>query len=187
MFAYCGNKPVIHKDSNGKAFETVFDVVSLGFSVAEVIANPYDVSAWAGVIGDVVDLVPFVTGVGETIKGLRFLDKAGNTLEIAKAVDFTDDARDTIKALDKAGNLTKSTRVDGIKIHTGYKKGEGFSDVFKEYTGQPGIRPDYFDSSHHIIYELKPYNVRAARAGVRQLEKYNNLLGGGNVMRLEFY
>ena len=37
-------------------------------------------------IGDAIDLIPFVTGVGETVKGLRFIDKAGNTLEIAKEI-----------------------------------------------------------------------------------------------------
>ena len=187
MFAYCGNNPVSRKDTNGEAFETVFDIVSLGFSIAEVAANPYDPMAWAGLVGDTVDLIPFVTGVGETVRGLRFIDKLGNTLEIAKATDFTDDAAKLIKKLDTDDIFTKSNRFDGRDIHTGYKRGPGFSDEYKEYRRKQGIRPDYFDRDNHIIYELKPYNPASAKAGIRQLGKYNTYLGGGNTMRLEFY
>ena len=63
-------------DNGGMFWETVFDVVSLAFSVADVIANPSDPWAWAGLIGDAVDvLVPFVSGVGETTKALKVANK----------------------------------------------------------------------------------------------------------------
>ncbi|MBQ3532837.1 MAG: hypothetical protein IJA51_03935 [Oscillospiraceae bacterium] len=185
MFAYCGNNPVSRKDENGEAFETVFDIVSLGFSIAEVATNPYDVGAWLGLIGDTIDLVPIVTGVGEAIRGVRFVDNAGNTLEIARAVDFTDDARDTINSLDRINGFTKSTSADGIKIHQGYKKGENFSTSFKEYRKRDGIRPDYYDGT--TVFELKPFNPRSAKAGIKQLQRYNSVLGGGKTMRLEMY
>ena len=55
----------------------------------------------------------------------------------------------------------------------------------KEYTKAAGIRPDYYDGT--TIFELKPYNPRAAKAGVKQLRKYNSVLGGGKVMRMELY
>ncbi len=87
MFVYCNINPVIYRDSTGAVLETIFDVISLGFSIAEVAANPYDPAAWIGLVGDTVDLVPFVTGVGETVCGLRFLDKAGNAVEIAERTD----------------------------------------------------------------------------------------------------
>ena len=96
LYAYCDNNPVVFKDNTGAIAETVFDIVSLGFSIAEVAANPYDIGAWAGLVGDAIDLIPIVTGVGETIRGIRMVDKVGNTLEIAKAVDFTDDTKKTI-------------------------------------------------------------------------------------------
>ena len=185
MFAYCNNNPVTREDSDGEAFETVFDLVSLGFSIAEVASNPYDPTAWIGLAGDAIDLIPFVTGVGETVRGLRFVDKLGNTLEIAKAVDFVDDANDAFKSLDRSSGFTKSTREAGVAIHKSYKNGPGFSSKYKEYNEIKGIRPDYYDKT--TIFELKPYNQRAARAGVKQLRRYNELLGGNNIMRLEFY
>ena len=100
-------------------------------------------------------------------------------------MDFTDDAKKTINSLDNLNGLTKSTRKDGIDIHTGYKKGNGFMADNKEYTKAAGIRPDYYDGT--TIFELKPYNPRAAKAGVKQLRKYNSVLGGGKVMRMELY
>ena len=185
LYAYCDNNPVSRKDTSGFIWETVFDVVSLGLSIAEVAANPYDVGAWAGLVGDTIDLIPFVTGVGETVKGIRFVDKAGNTLEIAKAVDFTDEAKETVKSLERINGFTKSTRPKGIDIHNGYKTGKGLVDGGKEYNKVKGIRPDYYDGS--TVFELKPYNVRSMKAGIRQLRRYSNQLGGGLVSRLELY
>ena len=185
LYVYCGDNPVGNSDPNGYAFETVFDVVTLGFSVAEVIANPYDPMVWAGLVGDTIDLIPFVTGVGETVRGLRFIDKAGNVLELSNAVDFTDDVVDTLNSVERIDGITKSSSYAGIKIHSGYKKGAGFAVDAKEYTGRAGIRPDYYDKQ--VIYELKPFNPRAAKSGVKQLKKYNDALGGKNTMRLEFY
>ena len=84
MFAYCNNNPVIHKDSSGFALDTVFDIISLGFSIAEVAANPADLWAWASLSGDLVDvLLPCVGGLGEMIDGMR---AAGYADEVAEAV-----------------------------------------------------------------------------------------------------
>jgi len=185
MFAYCSSNPVVNADPTGAAVETVFDLLSLGFSIAEVAANPYDVTAWIGLAGDAIDLIPFVTGVGETVRGLRFVDKVGNTFEIADAVDFTEDSLKAMGKLTRKDVFTVSEKKLGRIIHDGYKKGIGFLLDEKEYRKVNGIRPDYYDGK--TIFELKPFNPRSAKAGVRQLEKYNRLLGGSNVMRLEFY
>ncbi len=102
MFAYCGNNPIVREDPSGEAFETVFDVTSLIISAVEVAANPADLGAWAGLIGDTVDLIPFVTGVGESIRALR---TAG------KITDGTDASIDTYR------NLRKVTKGTGNEVH----------------------------------------------------------------------
>ena len=145
MFAYCNNNPVVYEDQRGEALDTVFDLVTLGFSIAEGALNPYDFTAWLGLAGDVIDVIPFVTGVGEVLRGVRLVDKAGNTLEIAEAVDFSDDVMDTLNSLDRTSGFTRSTCAAGIEIHSGYKVGDGFVSDFKEYADVPGIRPDYYD------------------------------------------
>ena len=187
LYVYCDGNPMIRIDITGNVWETVFDVLSLGFSIAEVAANPYDPWNWAGLVGDTIDLIPFVTGTGEVVKGLRFIDKAGNTFEIAKAVDLTEDAKKTVKSLDRVGDFTKSTGPKGVQIHNGYKSGKGFVPDYKEYRKTAGIRPDYYDKPQKVIYELKPFNPRSAKLGIKQLRKYNSRLGGKNAMRLEFY
>ena len=59
----------MYADSEGRWIETVFDLLSLGTSVVEVVINPANPWAWAGLVGDAFDLIPFVTGLGEGVKG----------------------------------------------------------------------------------------------------------------------
>ncbi len=66
LYAYCSNNPVMRKDTGGEFWDTVFDLVSLTFSVIDVINNPDDPWAWVGLAGDLVDvIVPCVGGMGE--------------------------------------------------------------------------------------------------------------------------
>ena len=57
LYAYCDNNPVMRRDDGGQFWDTVFDIVSLGFSVVDVIAAPSNPWAWVGLVGDVVDLI----------------------------------------------------------------------------------------------------------------------------------
>ena len=90
LFAYCCNNPVVRLDSAGTAFETIFDVLSFGASLLEVVFNPADPFAWMGLAGDAVDLIPFVSCVGETIRGLKIgadvADGADNTIDTYRAL-----------------------------------------------------------------------------------------------------
>lgn len=102
LFAYCDNNPVTRTDDDGEFWETAFDVVSLTLSIVDVAKNPSDPWAWAGLVGDAVDLVPFVTGAGEIVKSIKVAKKAAEALDnvhdTAKAVD---NVSDSIKSLNK--------------------------------------------------------------------------------------
>ncbi len=187
LFAYCDNNPVVRVDAGGQFWETPFDIITLCISVVEVIADPSDPMNWAGLAADAVDIIPFVTGVGEATRVVKAADKVVDTVQIAKAVDFTDDAADVVKALDRTSGFTKSTASAGRKIHAGYKATSNFPSIGKEFRGIPGIRPDYIDFSTRTIYELKPMNPRSINAGIKQLHRYNRALGGGFNLRLELY
>lgn len=84
----------------------MFDVVSLCFSVAEVVANPSDPWAWAGLAGDAVDLIPFVSGVGEVTRAV------GTGRKVLKAAD---DLHDAGKAIDNATDVIDAT-IDTYKV-----------------------------------------------------------------------
>ncbi len=162
------------------------------FSAAEVAANPLDPWAWAWLAGDIIDLVPFVTGVGEstkvigaTVKVANKVDDSYDVIRIVKTTDFTDDAIEAIRTLDKVGDATKSIATTGTRIHRGYRVSEG-TKYIKEFTiGKNRI--DFFDEPNNIIYELKPNNPRGIKDGIRQLQRYNKALGGGKNLIVELY
>lgn len=117
-FAYCGNNPVVRIDSEGNFFDTLFDIVSLCFSVVEVISNPTDPWAWAGLAGDVIDLVPFVTGVGEVTRvvktTVKVADKVDDVVDVAKAVDKVNDFVDVANTTRKVHGNSLSTTKEAI-------------------------------------------------------------------------
>ncbi len=118
MFAYCGNNPVARKDDGGAFWDTIFDVVSLVSSVAEVIINPTSGAAWAGLAADVVcTVVPGLTGGGAIVKA------------VTKADDVVDTAKAVYKAADKASDIRKATGSYEIL----YKSG-------KNYVGKGGFK-----------------------------------------------
>lgn len=85
LYTYCDNNPVVRTDTGGDVWETVFDVISLGLSVADVVANPVNPWAWAGLAGDVIDVaVPFVGGVGEVVKCCGAINKAKDVVDASK-------------------------------------------------------------------------------------------------------
>ena len=91
MFSYCNNSPITLKDQYGDTPETVFDIISLGSSVLDVVLNPTDPWAWAGLIGDAADVViPFVGGIGEAVDTMRFangvVQNTDKVIDAAKAI-----------------------------------------------------------------------------------------------------
>ena len=120
--------------------ETPFDLVTLAFSVADVAANPTNVWAWVGLAGDAIDLIPFVTGVGEGVRTLRI------------AMDATDKLGDAAKL----GKLAKmEDLVDGFKSFTQRNFRKNLQTLTKQ-TGKgmeahhvlPQALRDQFDAAH---------------------------------------
>ena len=115
LYAYCDNNPVVRVDCGGAFWDTVFDVISLVTSVVDVCEDPKDAWNWIGLVGDVVDLIPFVTGVGEVTRVVKTVDKIADvvdtTHDVAKTADRVDDVVDTVKNAKKIhGNSLKTTK-----------------------------------------------------------------------------
>ncbi|MBO4232714.1 hypothetical protein FO675_00065 [Riemerella anatipestifer] len=64
---------------------------------------------------------------------------------------------------------TKSLLALGREMHAAYKVGE---NGFKEFRLPSGKRIDFLDITNQTIYELKPFNPRAMKAGEKQLQIY---------------
>ena len=110
--------------------------MSLGTSVVEVCVNPGDPWNWAGLIGDAIDLIPFVTGAGEATRAVKtankVADKTTAVIKIQKAVGFTPESAKMVKSLDRSKGYTRSSLRAGIYIHNGYKATNEFIKKEKE-------------------------------------------------------
>ena len=176
LYVYCDNNPVVRRDLQGYFWETLFDIVSLGTSVVEVCVNPGDPWNWAGLIGDAIDLIPFVTGAGEATRAVKtankVADKTTAVIKIQKAVDFTPESAKIVKSLDRSKGYTRSSLRAGTYINNGYKATTAFIEEEKEVRLLSKLRPDYVDKTRKIIYELKPMNKRNVKKGIKQLMRY---------------
>ena len=103
LYAYCDNNPVMRVDNGGEFWDTVFDVISLCVSVVDVVKNPDDPWAWAGLAADVVSLaVPFATGGGAVVKAVSKVDDVVDLAKTADRVaDTADNVYDGVKAMSK--------------------------------------------------------------------------------------
>ena len=191
LYVYCYNNPVVRRDIQGYFWETLFDIVSLGTSVVEVCVNPGDPWNWAGLIGDAIDLIPFVTGAGEATRAVKtankVADKTTAVIKIQKAVDFTPESAKIVKSLDRSKGYTRSSLRAGTYINNGYKATTAFIEEEKEVRLLSKLRPDYVDKTRKIIYELKPMNKRNVKKGIKQLMRYWEELGHEFEMILELY
>ena len=127
LYAYCSNNPVNFVDPSGHAIDTIWDAISLGFSIVEVVTNPCDIWAWIGLAGDLVDLIPFVTGVGETVDAIRICAKVNDAFDAAD--DVIDVAKFILKNSDTASDLKKATGSYEIIFASG-----------KNYVGKGGFK-----------------------------------------------
>lgn len=166
LYAYCGNNPISRRDASGHAWETVLDIISLASSIAEVAANPANPWAWAGLIGDIVDVaVPFVGGVGETTRLLRA------TINIADAVD---DVHDAGKVADIAQIATKGTPNEIGKIGEKLAGIDASAKVPIQINGRTRIPDAMTDSS---LIEVKNVKYISNTQQLKDFADYANATG----------
>ncbi len=89
LYCYCENNPIILLDTTGNFIETFIDIISVGYSIFDVIRNPSDPGAWIGLGLDVLDLIPYVTGSGESYRAYKLIENTIDGLgDLSKAKDY---------------------------------------------------------------------------------------------------
>ena len=98
VYSYCSNNPVMRADPNGHFWDVVFDIVSIVYSVYQVIREPRKISNWVSLGADVASAaLPFVSGGGAAV---RAVSKADDFYDVGKNWGRVDDAYDSVKAFD---------------------------------------------------------------------------------------
>ena len=155
MFAYCENSPITRIDFSGNFWETAFDVISLGASIVEVCVNPRDPWAWAGLVGDAIDLIPFVTGVGEATRAVK------TTIRVVdNASDVIDSAKTLYRAADATSDLRRATGSYEILFESG-KNYAGKGGFYRAITSASRNSSKYGDNVLAILWKSAPDNTSA--------------------------
>ena len=178
MYAYCGNNPVCRLDTDGDFWDTVFDAASLTFSVVEVISNPADVWAWAGLAGDVIDLIPFVSGVGEATRAVSAtVEAADNVVDAAKmAYKRADASSDLKKAYGSYEIIYKSG-----KNYVGkgsYKRAIDSAERYVKKEGDEVLSISWKSAENEKAAYLDEY-YRMTKRGVNNANTYNQIWSPG--------
>ena len=135
----------MYVDPSGHLIETGFDIASLLFSVAEVACNPSNVWAWIGLAGDLVDLIPIVSGVGEATDVLRIASKADDI------IDAADDVYDSAKVVYKFTDATDDV-IDASRA------------VYRD----AGIASDLHNSVGSYVIKYKSGNIYVGKGGFQR-------------------
>ena len=189
LYAYCDNNPVMRVDQGGQFWETFFDVVSLGASIVEVCINPADLWAWAGLVGDAVDLIPFVTGVGEVTKALK------TTQRVVDGVDsVVDAAKATYKAADAASAIKKATGTYEILYKSGknYVGKGGFKRAISSAVRNANKHGDevvsimWKSNNNPMTAFIEEYALQTIR-GVNNASTYNKIWSPGKTLYKIYY
>ena len=164
-------------------WETVFDVVSLCVSVADVYSDPTDVWAWVGLVGDIVDLVPFVTCVGESVKAVRIVNTVDNFVDgfggLSRAREFGIKSYTALRKLTKgtdlqAHHIIEKRLVKHLGINTNdmlcvavtaaehQKFTNAWREAFKLGTDYHGVTREVLWEKAQIIYKNYPELLDAA-------------------------
>ena len=127
LYAYCLNNPVAYIDPTGEAWDTVLDIIFIGWDIYNLATNEgwKDWKNWAALGADIAfAALPFATGGSQVVKLANVSDKVsdfsrvtviGETMTrvqtVSQFVNAADNLYDGFKYYDKLNSLGKGGRV----------------------------------------------------------------------------
>ncbi len=170
LFAYCANNPVCRIDVSGAAWETIWDFVSLVFSIVDVCSTPESFMSWLGLAFDAVSLVvPFVPAVSGSLKVIKNVDVLPDTGKALDTINVIEESIDSGTDVSKIGwhlgdpieNLTKAGKSPSwTTVRQRYWKNEALfnslnysqNDLARMRLGLAPIGNDGFSIELHHTY-----------------------------------
>ena len=184
----------MYVDPSGHHWDAVADAIFIGVDIVDLINEPsWSKAGW--LLLDVgLAIVPFIPSTSSA----RHIGKIDNFVDLAQTYDHIDDATDLIKAYghienfaDAGGVIRIANQMDfidnGWDLVQGLKRAENGFTISNVSVGKQihnTFMSPFKINAHNIadgvddisktIYELKPYNNRSIRKGIKQLYRYQN-------------
>ena len=173
-------------DASGTAVDAIFDVISLATSIAEVALNPGDPWAWAGLVGDVVDVaIPFVGGIGEAVDAMKLVKGAvknsDNVVDAAKTVKkMVSNATGSYEIAFKSGKTYVGKGGFGRAIQSAVERASKNNDIVTSITWKKAAnRVDAF------IDEYVSMVKHGGALSQGNLKTYNEIVSPGRTYHFE--
>ena len=117
LYCYCANDPINRHDPSGCAWDTILDIISIGWSIYDFIRKPsWENAGWLAL--DVVfGMVPFLTGS----RIMKAASKLDDISDIGGYMNKFDDVYDSIVIGNDMGRVTNLAFDTGSMIYDGYK------------------------------------------------------------------
>ena len=121
LYAYCNNNPVMFTDESGYFWDTLFDILFIGWDIYNLVVSEgwKDWKNWAALGVDILfAALPFVTGGGgQVIKVVNVTDDIMDFKKVTVIGETMDRVVDTALLLDRVDDL-----YDGFKYYNNLKK-----------------------------------------------------------------
>ena len=191
LYAYCNNDPVNYADPSGHFVDLIFDTICVLYSIVDLIESP----SWSKVGLLALDIFLTVAPVIPAVSGLRHFGKIDDAVDLTKAYGHIDNFADLGGTIRRAEQSDfRKVVIDGVDFDgwSAVKSLENTEDGFtisnisvgkkihktfmNPYYINAGNIADGFDKYAKIIFELKPYNVRGIKRGIKQLIRYKKAI-----------
>ena len=163
-FAYCVNNPTMRVDRTGYAVETLFDIVSIVWSLWDLITAP----SWANagyLLWDLVSLIPYIPGSYVGKGGKLCIEVASKISDFARGSEFLTGSYKKLKKLYKG--------VKNIEIHHLVEK--RFKKLFKGIDVKDYLSIPLEKELHKVITKrwrkILPYGMNYKKITKKQMEK----------------
>ena len=126
MYAYCGNNPIMHIDPSGLfPLDTIFDILSLGWSLFDFINDPSWANAGWLALDIICACVPFLTG-SSIIKSASKLDEVAY---IGQGINRLDGMYDTVVLGNNMHRVMDRAMDIGATFYSGYAPLNALSSI----------------------------------------------------------